>query len=389
MGQKPDTNARRVAPEAVLAPTGWADAPLAYVTRLAAAILDVPIALLSLPRADEYRFRVNVGLDGYESVPCRISFCAYTMLGTDVLLVSDARVDPRFRGNPLVLGAPHVVTYVGVPLVSARGVTLGTICAIDRVPREFTASQLDQLRDLARIAGWLLETESAQSAERRASGSRVMHLEDSRDAERERLALALHEGVAQDLFGLRLQLQRLRASSAWRPEADAVAAAADREFTRALDRSISDVCELANGLMPGGVANLRVADVIRQQADEVTRQTGLEIQVNETGTAAAMAAGTRLLVLRAAREALANVARHARACRVAVSLDCGPKAVRLRVVDDGVGVEHADLSNPGALGLASLRERAHASGGELQVERNARGGTTLTLLLPRGAILPR
>jgi hypothetical protein len=87
-----------------------------HVTRLVARILDVPIALLSLPRADEYRFRVNIGLDGYESVPCRISFCAYTMLGTDLLVVADARIDVS-KGTCGSL-ALRTSFYVGVPLIS-------------------------------------------------------------------------------------------------------------------------------------------------------------------------------------------------------------------------------------------------------------------------------
>lgn len=362
---------------------GWADAPCAHVTRLVADILEVPVALLSLPRADEYRFRVNIGLDGFESVPCRISFCAYTMLGTDVLVVSDARIDARFRQNPLVLGAPNIVAYVGVPLISSRGVTLGTLCAIDHQPRSFAPAQLDQLRGVARIAAWLLETEAALRDQQAASASLARDLQQDRVTERGQLAAALHEGVAQDLFALRLQLQQLRNSGAWCPEADSGAAAAGVAFTRALDRSISDVCEIANALLPHGPATLHVAEAIRQYARELAGRTGLEIQVNEAGTAVEMDAAARLLLMRAAREALANAARHARACRVSVTIECGTQWLRLRVVDDGVGVDPDALTHTAGIGLAGLRERARAAGGTLELERNARGGTTLMLQLPR------
>jgi signal transduction histidine kinase len=362
----------------------WADTPCTHLTRLVADILDLPVALLSLPRADEYRFRVNIGLDGFESVPCRISFCAYTMLGTDVLVVPDARFDARFRNNPLVLGAPHIVTYVGVPLVSSRGMTLGTMCAIDHQPRRFSAAQLDQLRGVARIATWLLEAEAAIRNEQSASATLARQSQESRDVERERLAVALHEGVAQDLFALRLQLQQLRRSGAWCPEAESGAAAAGSAFTRALDQSIGDVCELANGLMPQGPANLHVAEAIRQHAQDVAQQTGLDIQVNEIGAAVDIDSGTRLLLMRAARETLANAASQARACRVSLTFECGPRAFRLRVVDDGVeGCRDSPELATGS-GLAGLRERANAAGGTLNVERNARGGTTVMLQLPRG-----
>jgi signal transduction histidine kinase len=362
--------------------TDWADAPCAHIIRLVATLLDVPVALLSMPRAEEYRFRVNIGLDGFESVPSRISFCAYTMLGTDVLLVPDSRLDPRFRQNPLVLGPPGIIAYAGVPLISSRGVTLGTICVIDFQPRTFTPEQLDHLRGVARVAAWLLEAEAAYRNEQTASAELTRQLEEGRYSEREQLAIALHEGVAQDLFALRLQLQRLRNSGAWRPEADTEAATA---FTRSLDRTINDVCSIANGLMPQGPAHLSVTEAIRLHAQDVALQTGLEIQVHEVGARAALGAEARLLLLRAAREALANVARHARACRVGITLESSPHLLRLRVIDDGVGVGLDALSNPGGLGLAGLRDRACAAGGTLQVERNARGGTTLCLQLPGSA----
>ena len=365
------------------------DAPCAHVTRLVAGILDVPVALLSLQRAEEYRFRVNIGLDGLESVPSRISFCAYTMLGTDLLVVADARTDPRFHQNPLVLGPPYIISYVGAPLISSRGITLGTLCAIDHQPRTYTSSQLEQLRDVARIAAWLLEVESANPVEQIESETRARQLEDSHASERERLAIALHEGVAQDLFALRMQLQQLqqlRTSSAWRPEGNEQAAAAGAAFTRALDRSIGDVCDIANELLPQGPAHVHVVEAIRQQAQEVARRTGLEIRVHEVGTADEIDAGTRVLLLRAAREALASAARHARACHVNVSLECSQQALKLRVVDDGVGVGPDALSHPAEAGLAGLSERAGAVGGTLHLERNARGGTTLTLHLPRATI---
>jgi signal transduction histidine kinase len=379
-----DSNVQELAlgREPVVAAAAWADAPCAHVTRLVAGILDVPIALLSLPRADEYRFRVNIGLDGFESVPCRISFCAYTMLGTDVLVVPDARADARFQHNPLVLGAPHIVSYVGMPLVSSRGVTLGTLCAIDHQPRTFSSAQLDQLRGVARIAAWLLETETSAREGQSTTATMARRLREDRALERSRLAVALHEGVAQDLFALRLQLQQLRNLGAWRAEADSDAAAATAAFTRALDRSISDVCEIANGLQSRDPDNLHVAEAIRQHALDVAGQTGLEIQMHDVGTPAHLDSGTRLLVLRVAREALAGIARHARACNVSIILESSAQSIRLRVVDDGVGGGTDVFPGSDVPYMASLRERAVAAGGSLTLGRNVRGGTTLCLQLP-------
>lgn len=360
----------------------WAKAPCEQVTRLAADILGTPIALLSLPRAEEYRFRVNIGMDGHESVPRRIAFCAYTMLGTDVLVVPDARVDPRFEHNPLVLGGPHIVTYVGAPLVSSRGVTLGTLCCIDSRPREFSRTQLDQLRAAAHIATWLLEAEASARAELAASADLSRRLEDSREAERERLAIALHEGVAQDLFALRLQLQGLRRSGAWDFESDARARADGAAFTRALDRTISDVCQIANGIAPRGPVTVRIADAVRQLAQEVAEKSGLRIQVHEAGAVSALDPAVGLLLLRTVRAALAHVAGHARACHVSIIIENGADTARVRVVDDGAGAGEVHAGGVNAIGLAELRVLAEAAGGSLTLGRNMRGGTTLCMQVP-------
>jgi signal transduction histidine kinase len=205
----------------------------------------------------------------------------------------------------------------------------------------------------------LLESEAVPRDEQLLEATTLLRqLEEQRAAERERLAITLHEGVAQDLFALRLQLQRLRTSSAWRPEGNGEAAATGAAFTRALDRCIGDVCEIANGLTSEGPRRLRIAEAIRLHAQDIAHESGLEIQMHEVGAGKELDSATRLLVLRVAREALANIARHARACHVSIILENTDRELRLRVVDDGVGASTDVLSDAGAPYLASLRERA-------------------------------
>jgi signal transduction histidine kinase len=262
---------------------------------------------------------------------------------------------------------------------------MGTLCAIDRQPRAFTASQLDQLRVVARIAAWILETEAAPRDDRLVEATTLLRqLEEERAAERERLAITLHEGVAQDLFALRLQLQRLQTSSASRPAGRDETAAAGIELTHALDRSIGDVCEIASGLAASAPARFRIAEAIRQHAQDIAQQSGLEIQVHEVGASLQLDSATRLLVLRVAREALANITRHARACHVSIILENSGRELRLRVVDDGAGASLDVLPDASAQILAGLNERTSAAGGTLSVGRNMRGGTTLCLQLPTG-----
>ncbi|WP_296944039.1 PAS domain S-box protein [uncultured Massilia sp.] len=120
------------------------------VTRLAARLLGVPIALFSLVDADRQWFKSRVGLAA-SGTSRADAFCAHTILGEQPLVVEDALADPRFHDNPLVTGEPHVRFYAGVPVRGVHGEAIGTLCAIDSRPRTLAPSDLQVLRDLADI----------------------------------------------------------------------------------------------------------------------------------------------------------------------------------------------------------------------------------------------
>jgi len=121
------------------------------LTRMAAKILDVPIAMISLVDRDRQWFKSCVGVDLSET-PRSISFCSHAIVNKQPLVVNDTWEDERFRDNPLVTGDPGVRFYAGVPLYSADGLALGTLCVIDRVPRTLSEADHQSLRDLADCA---------------------------------------------------------------------------------------------------------------------------------------------------------------------------------------------------------------------------------------------
>ncbi len=121
------------------------------LTRMAARLLDAPIALISLIDRDRQWFKSCVGL-GVGETPRSISFCGHAIFDRQPLVIEDALEDERFCDNPLVTGDPNIRFYVGTPLHSADGHALGTLCVIDRKPRTLSEEDRQCLRDLADCA---------------------------------------------------------------------------------------------------------------------------------------------------------------------------------------------------------------------------------------------
>ena len=117
--------------------------------RLAAAICDVPISIVSLVDEDRQWFKSKIGLD-VEGTTRDVAFCAHAIQQEGLFVVPDATTDPRFRDNPLVTGDSGIRFYAGAPLVTPEGQALGTLCVVDRRPRTLSSDQAAALEALAR-----------------------------------------------------------------------------------------------------------------------------------------------------------------------------------------------------------------------------------------------
>lgn len=121
------------------------------LVNLAAHICQTPMAMLSL--VDDHRqwFKSKFGVQVRET-PKDSSICAHAIQQRDLFIVPDTLKDERFRENPLVTGDPHVRFYAGTPLVNEDGYALGTLCVVDREPRELDPAQKEAISALGRLA---------------------------------------------------------------------------------------------------------------------------------------------------------------------------------------------------------------------------------------------
>ncbi len=159
------------------------DPELDRIARFAAHLCKAPSAAISLVEKERQVFLAREGIDVTET-PRSTSFCAHTMLGSDILEVLDATDDERFSSFALVTGDAHLRYYVGVPLISSEGVPIGALCVNDTVPRDkgLDELQVEGLITLAEAVKRRIETHRSANlatAELKASADRLQFMLDS------------------------------------------------------------------------------------------------------------------------------------------------------------------------------------------------------------------
>jgi phosphoribosyl 1,2-cyclic phosphodiesterase/CheY-like chemotaxis protein len=138
------------------------------ITRQAAALFDVPIALVSLVDSERQWIKSSYGLSEIRSTSREVSFCAHVVAQGAPMIVPDTLLDDRFAENPMVTGSPRIRFYAGFPLILPEGACVGSLCLVDNRPRQLDKAAARLLKDLGEKVGEELCARAATAPRRRS-----------------------------------------------------------------------------------------------------------------------------------------------------------------------------------------------------------------------------
>jgi PAS domain S-box-containing protein len=219
----------------------------------------------------------------------------------------------------------------------------------------------------------ITERKQAEQVAREFSG-RLLH---AQEAERSRLARELHDDITQRLARLAIDAGRVERAEAAPQITDTM-----RSVRDGLVRLSEDVHSLSYRLHPSVLEELGLAEALKAECERFSRQESVPATVTLGELPSVVPPETGFCLFRVAQEALRNVARHARARKVEVSMRTLDGGLQLAVLDEGIGFDPASRRGHPTLGLASMRERVRLLGGELDIESTPGHGTTILAWAP-------
>jgi two-component system, NarL family, sensor histidine kinase UhpB len=208
------------------------------------------------------------------------------------------------------------------------------------------------------------------------------HLQTVREEQRAEIAREIHDEMGQGLTAMKIDLVRLR--SRLRGQGAPVSELVGSLLV-SLDTTIAAVQRIMAELRPAVLDDLGLVPAIEWLSRQFTERTGIGCRLDLPETQLALAHDARTALFRILQESLTNVARHAGATQVRVTLDREGQSIRLLVEDDGKGIRTVDLESGRSFGLLGMRERAAVFGGTLTIHGEAGVGTRVCVAIPATA----
>ena len=301
---------------------------------------------------------------------------------------SDAATDPVMQ-HDLAINT-EVRSIICTPILSSFGEVLGYFDIRNKQGAEgFTVADQDLLMALAPAASLAIQNALAYEyrlsaeAELQESYERLRalaaNLELVREEERTEIARELHDQLGQALTAMKFDLAWLTDRLV---QKDATLAQKAKVVTAQMDAMIKTVRRIATELRPGMLDDLGLAASVEWLARDFEKRTGIVCAVNVSMPDLPVPRAHALALFRIFQEALTNVARHAGAQLIEVSLKATPEVLTLEVHDDGRGIKAGEIAGLHSLGLLGMRERAQRLDGTFQIRSVPGDGTIITVSIP-------
>ena len=313
----------------------------------------------------------NIALEGQPIGPAAGS-CGTAMYRRECVIVEDIETDPRWADYRELARQHGLRACWSQPILGSSSHVLGAFALYHREPATPDSDARELLERAAHVAGIAIERRMLDDQLRALAG----RIEAAREDERTAIARDIHDQLGQALTALKLDVGWLRR----RLDTPALVEKLD-DMARAADEVIRSVRRISADLRPGVLDALGLRAAIEWQADEFAQRSNIRVDVHAAIGDLQLERSLATNVFRIFQEALTNVARHASAALVEVSLTLQHGQLHLEVADDGIGVPEVGPRSS-TLGILGMRERARRLGGECSVKRRQPRGTVVTVSVP-------
>ncbi|MCV0427510.1 MAG: cache domain-containing protein [Roseibium sp.] len=278
-------------------------------------------------------------------------------------------------------------------LLDKWGWMLGTGLYTDDIAREVSAIRADFSRSIRQtllvtfmitlaaiiIAGSLIA--GVRFSEQRFADTKLKELTNRifqvQEQERKRVSTELHDSISQLLVSVRYGVEMIHSEANRHPDLQSQAA----KCLKTLDGTIAEVRRISRDLRPSVLDDMGLAAALGSLGKEFQNQSGITVNVTAEQCHTRLSEGAKTALYRVVQECMTNVARHAQASEVNISLKVGLQNLFLSVEDNGVGLPRP-LPKSGGLGFRNMRERIETYGGKLTLSRRASGGTRIKVQMP-------
>ena len=331
----------------------------------------------------------DFGVDEY-TIEIGECICGQAAAGGSPVVVDDLANDPRVTGRGCAAGCLRPVERGGAPSVAsvplkAKGGSLGVLTVRSCDPHHFAIHDVELLTTTANFLAAAIENARIRSEMRdriAKLSSEVQQLAIVQ--ERERIGREMHDGLAQTLGLLNLQIEVVKGAAKARDWAAAEGELA--QLDAYLNHAYAEVREALSNLRHTAPQGVALVDTLGEHLEQFGRRNQLKVSlvVNNGENPVYLPPLVEVHLQRVIQEALTNVRRHAAANRVQVAISQSSKGWQVIVADDGVGFDmtNGNLGRSGNYGLLTMRERVESLGGTFTIESEPGSGTNIAIFVP-------